>query len=243
MKRVTLQIALILGVLLDGVLAQADSIATLYNTGVDDNHMVLDNNTPDPHYTMTVRTTQVVSAPLAATSAGGWPIGPWIADNALSTWIAPTGNSLDDTEDNHPGDSYIYTTTFDLSGYRLNTVEISGRWATDFQGANIILNNVSLGFVSLTPYTWSNFTLPQSRLRAGVNILAFVVSNDMREYENPTGLRVEMTGTAAVPEPATLALFGFGVGGMLVRQLSRKGHGRNVRQSETRLLSEETRCV
>lgn len=201
--------------------AQADSITTLYNTGVDDHHRVLPNNSPDPHYTMTVLSTWAVTVPLTATSAGGWPIPPWIEDNEVSTWIAPTGNSLDDALDNHPGDAYIYTTTFDLSAYRLNTVEISGRWATDFQGANIVLNGVSLGFVSLTPYTWAGFTLPPSRLRAGVNTLAFVVSNDMRSYENPTGLRVELTGTAVIPEPATFALFGIAISGMVVRHFRR----------------------
>ncbi|GAC1339873.1 MAG: hypothetical protein NVSMB18_08880 [Acetobacteraceae bacterium] len=96
-----------LGLLTLPVAAQAVPvpIATLYNTGVDDNRTPLPNDaTGDPHYTL-------ISAPAPSTMRtivyqgvgdnGLFPIGPWAGNDALSSWIAPN-NSASRT-DNRPG--------------------------------------------------------------------------------------------------------------------------------------------
>src|SRR5207247_2211659 len=46
-----------------------------------------------------------VGPALATTSAGGFPIPPWIANNAYSTWLAPSADT------NGPEGDYLYQTT------------------------------------------------------------------------------------------------------------------------------------
>ncbi len=95
----------------------------LFNTGVDNQQTVLKDNSQDPHYVLTVITqdppSETVGPAIVATSKGGFPIGPWLDDDHLSTWIGPTNDT------NGPGDpdtffpNYIYRTTFDLTGVPL----------------------------------------------------------------------------------------------------------------------------
>lgn len=82
-------------------------LTDLFNTGVDNNHVALPNGVPDPHYIFGAPPPTGV-VPITATSAGGFPIGPWIGDSPISAWITP---ALDRTGD--AGD-YVYRTTFTL---------------------------------------------------------------------------------------------------------------------------------
>lgn len=52
-----------------------------------------------------------------------------------------------------------------------------------------------------------------------VNTLTFVVENLARDTGNPSGLRVDISGTASpVPEPGTLLLLGSGMAGLWIRR-------------------------
>ena len=137
------------GLLAVGLVASTSAAAVpavdygLFNTGVDDQQNVLEDNDQDPHYTL-VDPSEIVGPAIVATSKGGFPIGPWLEDDHLSAWIGPSNDT------NGPGDldeffpNYYYRTTFDLTGVPLQGLEINGEWSSDNRGIDIVLNDTSL---------------------------------------------------------------------------------------------------
>jgi hypothetical protein len=200
-------LAVMLCLCLAAVQVQANPITTLFNTGVDASGTPLSDGTiGDPHYTL-------VSVPSGTTdlrvrtSAGGYPIPPYIGDDSLSAWIGPNN----DPQVDGPVGLFDYRTTFDLTGLNPATASISGGWSSDNDGVKILLNGVDTGN---PPTSFIQFAIGfapfsiGSGFVSGVNTLDFIVDNG----GGPTALRVEMTGNAAViPEPATLALAGIGL--------------------------------
>ena len=69
----------------------------LFNTGVDAAQKALSDDAVDPHYEL-IDPSHFLGDAIVATSAGGFPIGPWLEDSHLSAWIAPS------TTTNGPGD-------------------------------------------------------------------------------------------------------------------------------------------
>jgi len=205
----------VLGFLLVGSAQQvhAASIPTLFNTGVDATGTPLPDGTiGDPHYSLVATPSGSTSDIRVRTSAGGFPIPPWQGDDSLSAWIGPNNDSMVDG----PAGTYDYRTTFNLSGLDPATASISGVWAVDDSGLDILLNGSSTGNPNGTIFTFTSFSILQgSPFVSGVNTLDFLVFN----VSGPTGLRVEMTGQAspaAVPESPTLTLLTIGVGVLLV---------------------------
>jgi hypothetical protein len=193
--------------------ALADPIPGLFNTGVDDSGAPRADNDVESHYQM-VAPSNVEGAPFVTTSAGGFPIGPWLDDNDLSAWITPAEDA-NGPGDNDGSSSYYYETTFDLTGFVPATAQISGQWSSDNLGLDILLNGVSTGFTNPAQFgEWTEFSLSGDNgdpFVAGLNTLSFVTNNGGGEDppDGPTGVRVEMTGSAVmVPEPSTLALCG-----------------------------------
>ncbi len=204
MRFLALAAALTSALLVPVAASHAEPITTLFNTGVDAFGTPLSNGASEIHYTLT----SVPSGPTAvrvATSANGFPIPPWLGDDAASAWIGPNSDSSLDG----PVGSYDYRTTFSLSGFVPSSASISGFWSTDNEGVDILLNGVATGqsipsaasYTSFTPFDLT------SGFVSGTNTLDFIVNND----GGPTGLRVEVTGTATplpIPEPASIALVG-----------------------------------
>lgn len=184
------------------------AIPGLFNTGVDNSGVPLPNDLDeiDPHY-------QIIVNP-NGTGLGAhvedetvFPIdGPWLDNSSTSKWIAPEFNTSGATA----GD-YVYEMLFDLGGLIPETASISGLWASDNAGLEILLNDVlvtSAGnaqFDDLIP-----FSIPiGGPFIEGMNTLAFRLNNATTGY---TALRVEgLEGSAVrIPEPTTLALLGLG---------------------------------
>lgn len=207
-------IATVLTVVLGLSQAGAVPIANLYSTGVDNSNNALSTGATDTHYSA-IASPSGPFAPIVISDAG-WPFPPWVANNytlgSSSRWIGPDVSSYG------PAGNYVYRTTFFLPSGASNVV-VSGLWATDDWGTDILINGnstgqVSAGFTSLVPFVVT------SGFQAGPNSLDFLVTN----AGGPTGLRVEgIRGKYdAIPEPATL-LLAAGSGLLLVgRRIARR---------------------
>jgi hypothetical protein len=187
--------------------SHAAPITTLFNTGVDDVGMPLSDGTiADPHYSLIVVPEGSTSSIRVRTSAGGFPIPPYFGDNSLAAWIGPNNDSMIDG----PEGTFMYRTTFDLTGLNPETASINGQWSTDNNGTDIFINGISTGATTAYEQFASGFSpfAINSGFISGVNTLDFVVFNGF----GPTSLRVEVSGaTSPVPVPAAIWLFGSAV--------------------------------
>jgi hypothetical protein len=166
----------------------------------------------DPNYVVTQAPLPTLAGAATVVIPDGFPLpGSWIANGADSKWIGPTPN---DADSNGAIGNYTYRTTFLLTDLNPATASITGSWATDNNGVDILINGVSTGqttcfacFGVLTPFSInSGFVI-------GLNTLDFVLTNG----GGPTGLRVDdISGTAnplgtSVPEPTSLLLLAIGL--------------------------------
>ncbi|WP_394762373.1 PEPxxWA-CTERM sorting domain-containing protein [Phenylobacterium sp.] len=203
-----LLIAAIAATALGASAAQANTITTLFNTGVDSAGTPQANNALDTHYALV--SGPVTPALRSATTANGYPVDVWGGDDGVSNWIGPVGDGHLDG----PVGYYDYQVSFSLAGLNAATALITGRWATDDHGYDVKINGISTGQNAGFATNWTAFSIT-SGFVAGTNTLDFIVYNS----GGPTGLRVEMAGTArglagGVPEPASWALMMLGFGGL-----------------------------
>jgi uncharacterized repeat protein (TIGR01451 family) len=168
----------------------------VYNTGVGDDGALLPDGTVDPHYRLVQSPDLAFPGPDARVAvSSGWPYGQWAEDGPDSKWISPRP----DIAEGNSGGTYIYRTTVDLTGLDPTTAVIAGQWATDNDGLDILLNGNSTGnqnypglhFGTFAPFTTTN------GFSAGTNTLDFIVHQS--GAGTPTGLRVELRGTASLP--------------------------------------------
>lgn len=221
--------------------ANAPVVVLTYNTGVDNNQIVLADGVADPHFTLVSVPSGPLTAPVAKTVGHPLsPLGGWAAVNSTSAWITPTAPVADpppptERASNYSGvgpvGDYLYRTTFDLSGYDLSLpIFLGGIWAADNTGLSIrlnpqndLVNNGDLfaaGYGNYVAVPNFGFTDPNFQVQsffahngfvAGINTLEFLIRNN----EDQTGLRVEyMVEASLVPEPSSWGLMALGLGGM-----------------------------
>ena len=201
--------------------APAAPITTLFNTGVDNNNVVLADNAVDPHYRAVAPpppfdapgvpagnmsgASTFAGAGVVARASGGFPIPPWVPDTGLSAWTTPAADT------NGPGGNYAWETVFDLNGFIPATAVINGRWSSDNGGLDILVNGASTGQANASQFGgYSGFVIPPNLLLPTTNVLTFIVNNGAGEATEagPTGVRVEFDQRDAqlIPEPSAAAL-------------------------------------
>ncbi|WP_310475417.1 PEPxxWA-CTERM sorting domain-containing protein [Sandarakinorhabdus sp.] len=145
----------------------------------------------------------------------------WLANNSVSRWMSPASNgnqSLDPTVDGF----YTYSIAFDLGKFVPGTASFNGRFATDNTVTSILLNGTQITQAGLGTFNqWTNFSASTGFV-GGLNTLSFRVRNFASPRGNPSGLRVEILGSAyePVPEPTSWAMLiaGFGLVGAVLRR-------------------------
>ncbi len=169
-------------------------IPGLFNTGLDDNSMLLDEYSVDPHYILISSADKEFNGPdTRVVKYNGFPMNCWYPNNSRSQWIAPSGDGRFEAQG-----TYIYRVTFDLGKFKPNTAVITGAWSSDNSGVDILINGKSSGYS--TPLEAFKFGMFLFEIKSGfgdhINTIDFVVYN----YNAPTGIRVELTGKAEPKE-------------------------------------------
>ena len=198
--------------------AGAAVITTLYNTGVDNAHVsVTGVGNADQHWSLGIESAAYVSG-----QNGVFPIGPWLAEDATSRWVTPSPTAADSFDPTVAG-IYTYTLHFSLDGYKPGTAALSGRFAADNEVTGITLNGQTITGSGGSFTSWTAFNASGAAFQSGLNTLSFTVKNYASASGNPTGLRVELGGTAAVPEPQSwmLLIAGFTMVGVASRRRSK----------------------
>lgn len=164
--------------------ASADNIPSLYNTGVDNTGTSLPDGSTDPHYVI-----QETSGNAILIDIGYEENGTYIANTAASKWVWQQVNG-------NPGNVVrTFRLTFDMSGLDPSTADISGRWSSDNNGLDILVNGNSTGQSTAFDafVRWNNFIIPSQHLVGGLNTIDFKVN----EGGAPGAFRAEfLTGTA-----------------------------------------------
>jgi hypothetical protein len=136
-----------------------------------------------------------------------YPFPEWIPNTQTAQWIGPdTGGNEAQTD---ASGTYDYRESFDLTGFLPDSVVLSGSYATDNTGF-IQLNGVTVGPASPTFMSSTPFTLA-SGFQAGVNTIDFLVTNITGPSwgTNPSGLFVELSGTAELQGAAAFGTMTF----------------------------------
>lgn len=185
------------GTILTAVGVTAAPIPKLYSTGVKDDGTLLGANQVDTHYQLVESADTAYPGPQVYTLVPGFPVGPWLAEGPASRWIAPRAQQGIGNQEG----SYTYRTTFDLTGFDPTKARITGKWAVDNGGTDIVLNGNSLGLSNGAGFgAFTDFVI-ESGFVAGTNVLDFIVSNAPSGV-NPTGFRAELRGTVELPNEA-----------------------------------------
>jgi hypothetical protein len=187
-------------------------IEQLYNTGLDSNGIALTdlNGSEDAFWTVRLANTNSINDLAAIT----YKHNAYSADTGNSRWI-----SIDSTGGNSTTSSsttYIFTTTFNLTGYNASTALITGLWGIDNFGS-IWLNGYDTGNTLSFGYpafrNMHEFTITDSDFFIeGINTLTVQLTNghtDPNRDPGPMALRIDNLQLSATyaPEPVITSIF------------------------------------
>ena len=189
----------------DAVLDARYPVAGIFSSGVDDTGALLEDGADDPHYELLFSADGTNEIQAVVHGSDIFPIvaGPWVANSETSKWISPRLDSaqagaLASDGGAGPG-TYVYRTTFDLTGFAPASAIISGQWTSDNQGLAIRVNGNPTGIIgsgNFGGYEAFRIDDVQADFVSGVNTLDFVVQN-ADATAGYTGLRVEGISVAA----------------------------------------------
>lgn len=197
------------------IILATDPVPGLFNTGVGLNCALIPDGGSDPHYLILTNPDGESLIPALAEDSTQFPIvaGPWIANSSTSKWIGPrlnTSQAAGQALDGGAGPGiYVYRTTFDLTGFNLSSVKISGKFTSDNAVTAIKVNDGQPGVSNPTTgiagsgnfAAFSTFTLTaaNSTFVDGINTIDFYVTN-ADAIAGYTGLRVEeLQGFGIIP--------------------------------------------
>lgn len=189
-----------------GNAAQAINISGLYATGVNDLDQTLSIPQEDQHYKILETGTQ-------AKTMHNHPA--WIANSSQSLWLWQESNGKPTNV------TRTFRLSFDMAGLEADSAYISGMWATDNQGIDILINGVSTGNINTGFKSYTQFIIDDDFVD-GINHIDFIV----KDVGSIAGFRVDsIAGTAdikapphpdpnAVPEPASMLLSTLALGAL-----------------------------
>ncbi len=170
---------------------QADTIPTLYGTGLYADLTLMGGGEVDPHYTLISYPAGSGASSTVYTLNPGYPVGTWMEEGPNSRWVSPTlGNSALAA----PG-TYVFRTTFDLTGFDPSTATIDGAWAMDDGINDVLLNGVSTKLTS-SGFGDLKFFYIGTGFVPGLNTLDFILNNG-GATANPCGFRTEFTSAVS----------------------------------------------
>jgi hypothetical protein len=144
------------------------------------------------------------------------PTGQWISDVAQvnNTWgIGPT---------------VFASRTFDLTGYNLSSVTLTGNFSVMDSNIGLFLNNILIPGTSVLwpalPWQYLTSFSTSSGFNAGINTLEFRANSTNAMWDGVMLRDTWVNGsqTNTVPEPASIVLLGSGLLGMAVVARRRK---------------------
>ncbi len=195
MSRFGLVVALVVaGVAPRAQAADPIPIPGLYSTGVDDDGVLLPAFAADPHYSFDSPPFFAAVIPDGIVNGRGWlpnGFGP-----VPSQWIDGSPDS-----GSGPG-NYNFSSFFDLTGFDLSTVVISGR----ADGQQSFFAQLNGGFPPINgdgTFSWTSST-PGVTLHQGANGITWSTSVSP-PFGGPRGIQVSISGTG-LPPPPTCAL-------------------------------------
>jgi hypothetical protein len=171
-----------------------DALGNLLAPGAVDPHyaLILSSDPTDPGSNAYILNTTLIN--MLGLSKDGVQ-NAYTTNGPNSDWIGPVTS---ETNSSPPG-LYVYRTTFDLTRFDPDSATVTGRWDMDDYGISINLNGTPTGISAGDPTArnWQPFAITRGFVQ-GLNTLDFVVSNIVFTSYNPTALRVEISGTAAL---------------------------------------------
>jgi hypothetical protein len=187
-----------------------------FNTGVDDNGVLLPAYTEDPHYQLIVSADPNFPGPAAMVVDDTLPpisSGQWLANSSISKWIAPQGDQNWNAGSGEAVGSYTYRTIIDLTGYDPDRVVLFGQWSCESLGTDVLLNGLSTGNATITNIfnvhlQWNPLFI-NTGFVPGTNTLDFVVNRvPYGSPPLPTGLQVQLVVSNVPPPTLRISLSG-----------------------------------